>query len=90
MRYAGMVSLVAFVMGYDPTRFEGLLAHIPAIGRKSAEDGTTTSDGGAQSSDKGGGRNASNVTMVEPNLKSASSPHRQPLLNEAIEDPTSS
>lgn len=37
LRYAGTVSLIAFVMGYDPTRFEQLLTHIPTLsptGRK--------------------------------------------------------
>jgi hypothetical protein len=32
MRYAGFVSLVAFIMGYDPTRFEELLQNVPTMG----------------------------------------------------------
>lgn len=31
LRYAGTISLIAFVMGYDPTRFEQLLAQIPTL-----------------------------------------------------------
>ena len=44
MRYAGFVSLVAFGMGYDPTRFEQLLDNIPTVGikdktKKTGKDG---------------------------------------------------
>ena len=32
IRYAGFVSLLAFVAGYDPTRFESLLRNVPLLG----------------------------------------------------------
>lgn len=37
LRYAGTISLIAFVMGYDPTRFEQLLSQIPTLRPSGAE-----------------------------------------------------
>lgn len=38
LRYAGILSLVAFGMGYDPSRFEQLLESIPQMGGKRKDD----------------------------------------------------
>ncbi len=40
MRYAGFISLVAFGMGYDPTRFEQMMENIPVVGGKNKKDGS--------------------------------------------------
>lgn len=38
LKFAGLVSAVAFSLGYDPSRFEGLLSIIP-LGEKSSDSG---------------------------------------------------
>lgn len=37
IRLAGLFSVIAFVMGYDPTRFEDLIANLSSLSRKAAE-----------------------------------------------------
>ena len=37
MRYAGFISLVAFGMGYNPTRFETLISSIPVLGKSDTD-----------------------------------------------------
>lgn len=37
IRLAGLFSVIAFVMGYDPTRFEDLIENLSSLSRKAAE-----------------------------------------------------
>ena len=84
LRYVGTVSLIAFSVGYDPTRFEDLVKRIPSISlpgqslpTRERTEGTTTAVVGI-SMDKAGGKQVVAAVSDQPAVAPGKRPHAPP------------
>lgn len=69
VRFAGLVSVIAFAIGYDPTRFESLLKNIPGVGGnevKAADENTPENDTRENKKSKGEPRGSRSPKKPSP------------------------